>query len=332
MTKRDFTAKTYNTLLEKITAQEKKYELYVYSPAPYIHELVHDLLISDDISTYAGNIDKYLESIVDKNNSAKADVDRIWENVDAADADHASRITAVCEEATRLEELFAAHTDTVSPSPAAGGLMPFCLGNAAYNAHVGGVSALAQGWHDAYVTREVERLNDLYLQEAALALLDTVGCTEAQWAQMSLAEKKIMIEKLVVELNAVMGTNISTVVAYGKLSSNVVGHYSRVNNQMSVNIDYLTADGKGIQVLRMVIHEVRHAYQYEATSGQGVHLVCEETLNQWRWNFTPGNYDDSTNGYQGYAAQPIEYDAKMFSGGEDELEGITPVYGGSWQQ
>jgi len=82
-----------------------------------------------------------------------------------------------------------------------------------------------------------------------------------------------------------------------------------------------------------IVHECRHAYQWEAIDGTNNHIVSELTLGYWRENNEYGNYKGREYGALAYASQPVEYDAFIFS---DEyplvLYNAEIEYEGSWKR
>ena len=86
-------------------------------------------------------------------------------------------------------------------------------------------------------------------------------------------------------------------------------------------------------MLNTIIHECRHAYQWEAIDGINDHIVSELTLSYWRDNNLPGHYKGRDQGALAYASQPIEYDAFIFSNEYPMvLYNADIEYEGSWKR
>lgn len=63
--------------------------------------------------------------------------------------------------------------------------------------------------------------------------------------------------------------------------------------------------------LRIIVHEMRHAYQNAAIQNPGKYLVEQTTLDQWSYEME--NYVDITDSFQGYTEQFCEKDARFFT-------------------
>lgn len=81
-----------------------------------------------------------------------------------------------------------------------------------------------------------------------------------------------------------------------------------VNNQLvGVSSDYDSYEMN----LRIIVHEMRHAYQYTAIQNPGKYPVEQATLDQW--SFEMENYVDVRDSFQGYTEQACEKDARSFA-------------------
>jgi len=96
-----------------------------------------------------------------------------------------------------------------------------------------------------------------------------------------------------------------------------------------------------ISILNTVVHELRHAYQWEAVR-YNRHVVTDETRNAWRDNMPPNyTFPIIENGILTnagpYLSQPVEFDAIMFSRDGHWAHMLRwqrdypPVHFGSWQ-
>lgn len=174
--------------------------------------------------------------------------------------------------------------------------------------------------------RQREKEHDLYMQSAIFSLLDRDGFTEQSWKQMSVEQRKQMLEKLIPEIALIMGITIGSHIGFYDGPSNNNGYYSGDDNSIHININKLNGSDS-YSITQTLIHEMRHAYQHAAVENPDQFNVSKETIDQWRDNFD--NYKSSGQyGYEAYVSQPIEYDAKSFA--KQSTYPANPSYKGSW--
>ena len=91
------------------------------------------------------------------------------------------------------------------------------------------------------------------------------------------------------------------------------GEYDDDKRQVRINTNALK-ELSYEEMMEVVVHEMRHAYQHEAIRRPGDFTVSKDTVIKWLGNFA--NYkdgkDDSYN-YDGYRHQPVEEDAFSFA-------------------
>ncbi|MCC8150608.1 MAG: hypothetical protein LIO96_03910 [Lachnospiraceae bacterium] len=191
-------------------------------------------------------------------------------------------------------------------------------------------------WKMGYETyneeKAQEKLMDEYLQATVLGLLSEDRYSEETWNAASLEERKEILQDFLVEINSIMGTDVDENIIFStSLSSGTRGYYTYPDNTVTINENLLSASNAGsYAILRTLIHEMRHAYQHAAVDNPENFRVSAETLAQWEANFN--DYKSaSTDGYEAYVTQAIEYDAKSFAGQDQDIAGYTPTYGGSWE-
>ena len=343
MTLRDFSEAAKTDLLSIIKKHEDEiWSWWIFSA---LADLIGDAFISEDISSYGGDIKKYQDSIIDKKNTSAEQLNKIWENVYAVDATYEARAVALTDQARQLSDVYLAQAEIINPAPASGKKMPFLLSEADYQAQLAALRSLGEAWKQTYLTRDIERQNDLRMQEEIDELLKAKGYTNDKWNAMTEAEKLAALEALIPEINRILGSNIDEATvntmheppdANGLIT---VAFYSPATNQMTINLAALNDPSLSAMMLQTIVHETRHAYQWETVSKPGSHIVSPETQSRWDWNFQPGNYrngiqdpDETAAGivddYNAYVSQPLEYDA--FSFAHNGLNNVTPVYPGSW--
>lgn len=99
-----------------------------------------------------------------------------------------------------------------------------------------------------------------------------------------------------------------------------LGYFSPSEKTITLNEKYLNANDANsyIETLDTLIHEGRHAYQDYNMTEREVHPRGGEVTN-WKWNEYELGYQDAMfYGFEAYAMQPVETDARAFA--EDVLK------------
>ena len=159
-----------------------------------------------------------------------------------------------------------------------------------------------------------EHAADIRMRNESLALLREY---EDKWrAARTEAEKKALLTQLLAKIQNILGTRANPNINFASLGGGTLGSYTPRHGLITINTNMLNSHNS-IRLLKTIIHEARHAYQYEAAF-QGRHpSVSNETRQIWRDNFQ--NYTTgSGNEYDKYYNQPIERDAFWFSGHRDD--------------
>jgi hypothetical protein len=329
MTTRDFSDATKQRLLELIKEnEENSQEVWLVSG---IWDFISDIFINSNIASYGDDIDRYHDRIIDKKDLSAAQLEEIWQNVYSIETTYTPQTDNLVEQAKLLALVFAAQIELINPAPASGGVMPFCLPEVEYAARMGEIQALGGTWKGDNISREIERENDLRMQAEVNAYLDSLGYTRKAWNAMSEDEKLAALQSMIPELNRIMGTDLELTidtesVEWSEDNTIEMAHYDPNTNRMTVNLVALADRDLSFRMLQTVVHETRHAYQYETFNNSGSHLVTDETSQQWQDNWA--NYIEEP--YSDYVAQPLEYDARSFAGQVDTLRGSNPSYRGSW--
>lgn len=137
---------------------------------------------------------------------------------------------------------------------------------------------------------------------------------ENSMKRMSIDEKKNYIQNtLRPKLNQIMGLNLPEYEWFDSNDSTSFGYYSFNKRSLSINSDYLKSnDDRTIALLlNTILHESKHARQFDAVTGQSDFGYSQELLESW-WN-NMNNYISYEESDEGYMKQPIELDAWMFS-------------------
>jgi len=178
-----------------------------------------------------------------------------------------------------------------------------------------------------FYTREEERANDHRMKNETQELMRKAL---AKWDRASIEERKVILNELFRDVQKIMGTNLDPEIRFPSLGGGTRGYHNYSMNLIGINADML-GRANSSQLLKTVVHEVRHSYQYDVVNFKNNHVVSEETRQQWASNLPPPD----SNYYRGpdhsrYLTQPVEWDCKNFAGQQNELVGLTPQYGGSW--
>jgi len=92
-----------------------------------------------------------------------------------------------------------------------------------------------------------------------------------------------------------------------------LGSYNHNRRTIALN-QTLLSKPEALMLFETVVHEARHAYQFEAAFGNK-HTVSPETRAEWKHNLSPGNYISPSTCFTSYKNQPVERDAREFSRG-----------------
>ena len=92
-----------------------------------------------------------------------------------------------------------------------------------------------------------------------------------------------------------------------------LGYYSESDRSLNININVLNStDTNAIKVvLNTVIHEFKHAQQYDEITGRKDHGYSKELKEKWKENME--NYISPDESDEGYMKQPVELDAWEFA-------------------
>lgn len=187
-----------------------------------------------------------------------------------------------------------------------------------------------QGSPDAAVSKKQEKMMDHYMSDACAALLKTDRYSEETWYKATPKEREEILKSFILDINDIMGTDVDKNVNFVPMTGGTRGYYDPDTNAVYINSAYLDGSrADSYQIMKTMIHEMRHCYQHTAVKNPEKFMVSRETLDAWQKNFEPGGYY-SGDDYAKYVQQPIEWDAKNFAKQYSDVEGYTPEYAGSW--
>ena len=166
------------------------------------------------------------------------------------------------------------------------------------------------------ITLWEQRTRDLLLQAQAA---NEIASRRTQWSRANTdaaqAIRESVIRDLFVVVRRLMGIThpgVRLVFRGNEELDGRGGGFCTVSGEISINRERID-----IEVLQTVVHELRHAYQWEAVH-YNRHVVTNATRNAWRENMPP-NYTHPIveSGFLSnagaYLSQPLEFDAIMFS-------------------
>lgn len=92
------------------------------------------------------------------------------------------------------------------------------------------------------------------------------------------------------------------------------GYYYEGDQSLNINVNrYLVTTDESIikEFINTIIHECKHARQYDEVAGRKSHGYSDELKKKWEENFY--NYISSEESDEGYMKQPVELDAWEFA-------------------
>ena len=94
---------------------------------------------------------------------------------------------------------------------------------------------------------------------------------------------------------------------------NLAGQCSSATHQLVLDDDYIKVDNKRFELMDVIFHEGRHAYQYKKINEKKKHSIFSKAY-KWKKNYE-GYVDSSECGdiKSFYAMQPIELDANKYA-------------------
>lgn len=180
-----------------------------------------------------------------------------------------------------------------------------------------------------FVTRTIERKMDETLREAAHKLLQKEQYSIETWRELSVMDRKAVLQSLLSDMNDLLGTSVSPEIEYFYEESGVRGGYVDARNKVRIN-EYFLSKESSYKITQTMIHEMRHAYQHHSIKQVGETLVSSETINAWEKNFDNYRSPSSGSAIEEYLSQAVEWDAKNFAKQHVDIIGVQPKYSGSW--
>lgn len=139
-----------------------------------------------------------------------------------------------------------------------------------------------------------------------------------RWAQLSPSERLQTLQEVEFKIAEIEHRNPCEV-RLRYMESNHFGYFNSENKTITLNAVHLNDSSFQAykDTLDTLVHEGRHAYQDYNMTEREVHPRGGE-VNIWKWNENKIGYQDALLcGFEAYAMQPVETDARAFA--EDVL-------------
>lgn len=159
-----------------------------------------------------------------------------------------------------------------------------------------------------YATREMMQQTDARMALTIKSLLQTGRFCEAAWSIGTVEERKALLQAFIIELNRVMGLNVNKNIEYVK-KRKPDAQYVKKKNKIRMHRGLVERIPHDV-AMYIIIHEMRHAYQYAASKNPLSFAVDLQTAELWNRNY--GRIIAIRK--NGYMTQAIEKDAYDFAG------------------
>lgn len=155
-------------------------------------------------------------------------------------------------------------------------------------------------------------------------LKDTEGLDFNDWQNLSYEDRCESLQNAEAKIAEIEHRPLCEI-KYESLGDGNYGYFNPSDKTITINSDYITSNSSNDfkETLDTLVHEGRHAYQNYNLTEREVHPRSGEITN-WRYNENEVGYQDcQTCGFESYALQPVESDARAFA--EDVLKNYFKV-------
>ncbi len=142
------------------------------------------------------------------------------------------------------------------------------------------------------------------------------------WRKLSPEERQTVLQMVEYKIAEIEHRNPCQL-NYRDMPYGSLGYFDPMTKEITLNSRYVNSDEfVGYEeTLDTLIHEGRHAYQDYNMKEREVH-PREGEVNMWKWNeYEIGYQDAMLCGFEAYAMQPVETDARAFA--EDVLKSYS---------
>lgn len=156
--------------------------------------------------------------------------------------------------------------------------------------------------------------NDISLRERLTKVLGEIegGNLFEHIKSLSFEQRKLYFEKILLPLIC-KEMNITPDFIGWFQDNNTIGFYREADHGIALNELFLTTDDEYVlrTIINTVIHECKHAMQWDAVSGRNTHGYSQDLIDSWERNFN--DYISPEESDEGYIKQPVEWDASSFA-------------------
>lgn len=169
---------------------------------------------------------------------------------------------------------------------------------------------------DAVMTRgEPLQILNLRLERLQILLNRISGLKPKQWSKLNLEQRAEVLRRAHNAIAVIYGF-ASVRIEVTLLSKNTLGAFSEIKNKITINM-MVVASNDCIEMLRTLVHESRHAYQWHVVQcfRRGplfLSGVSRAQAREWSENFDDYKYPE-LYGTREYRNQPLEVDARSFA-------------------
>lgn len=136
---------------------------------------------------------------------------------------------------------------------------------------------------------------------------------------LNVEQKKQLLREITLKLSDVMNVKLDSIEFSDEAC---MGSYDPSKNSLMISNAYINQDSCNIELVKTVLHELKHAVQFNAIGrGGNVWGYSQETLIAWTNNFQ--NYISSALDPEGYMCQPLEVDSFGFECGVIPQPGLS---------
>lgn len=95
--------------------------------------------------------------------------------------------------------------------------------------------------------------------------------------------------------------------------TSTAGYYNEEHQGIAINELFLASDNDYVLrvMINTIVHECKHAMQWDAASGRNKHGYSDALIAEWKRNFD--DYISPEESDEGYVKQPVEWDASSFA-------------------
>lgn len=154
-------------------------------------------------------------------------------------------------------------------------------------------------------------MDELFVPSAAELIHENQNLREDVWEHLTAGQRETVLRDFSDKVADIFGVTISRL-EFVDMPDRYWGEYTPSDGSIKINSDVLSEPEKLKGTIDTLLHETRHAFQYEIVNGNITGNVAQETLAEWRYNID--NYIPASLDFQAYRNQSIEKDARNFAG------------------